>query len=155
MKEKRKQLSFGQVLLWKQQILASFMNEYLGQIGKQCKQKGEILLFIWNSVFNIIEYLISLIGELGYNDERQYLNNLLDNHKHYQQVIENQKSKIAKREKEYVKQQEFIKALVYTLRYKRKQIKKLTKNLKMCTIRLNEIKDFYLDLQLQHIELLS
>lgn len=92
---------------------------------------------------------------MSHQDEKQYLNNLLDNHKNYQEVIENQKGKIAKREKEYVKQEEFIKALVYTLRYKRKEIKKLTKNLKMCTIRLNEIKDFYLDLQLEHIELLS
>lgn len=45
--------------------------------------------------------------------------------------------------------------MVYNLRYKRKEIKKLSKNLKVCTVRLNEFKDFYLDLQIEHIELLS
>lgn len=83
------------------------------------------------------------------------MENLLQNHTSYQQIIENLKFKLAKKEDERKQQEEFIQALVYNLRYKRKEIKKLTKNLKMCTVKLNEFKDFYMDLQLEHIELLS
>jgi hypothetical protein len=46
------------VLVWKQEILAGFLTDFMVEIGKECREKADILLFIWNSVFNIIEYLV-------------------------------------------------------------------------------------------------
>lgn len=83
------------------------------------------------------------------------MQSLLHNHVSYQGVIEGLQARLAKKEKERLRQEEFIKALIYNLRFKRKEIKKLAKNMKLCTVKLNELKDFYLDLQLEHIELLS
>ena len=74
------------------------------EIGKECREKADILLFIWNSVFNIIEYLVEVVGKINRRDEKQYLNNLLENHKDYQAVIESMKQKMAKREKNYMHQ---------------------------------------------------
>lgn len=92
---------------------------------------------------------------MGEREEKKYLESILSNHTSYQSVIQNIQNKLAKKEEERKHQEEFIKVLVYNLRYKRKEIKKLAKNLKLCTVKLNEFKDFYLDLQLEHIELLS
>lgn len=70
-------------------------------------------------------------------DEKKYLEALLSNHSSYQTIIDNIQAKLAKKEEERKQQEEFIKALVYNLRYKRKEIKKLAKNLRICTVKLN------------------
>lgn len=85
-------------MIWKQEVLASFMNEYLLEIEKECKEKADILLFIWNSVFNIIDWLFEVVGKLSKQEEKDYLSNLIDNHKSYQNIIENLHAKLAKRE---------------------------------------------------------
>lgn len=70
-------------------------------------------------------------------EEKTYLESLLANHTSYQNIIDNIKAKLNKKEEERKRQEEFIKVLVYNLRFKRKEIKKLTKNLKLCTVKLN------------------
>lgn len=102
-------------------------------------------------MFNIVDYLFSTITRMSEKEEKTYLESLLSNHTSYQNIIDNIKAKLNKKEEERKRQEEFIKVLVYNLRFKRKEIKKLTKNLKLCTVKLNEFKDFYLDLQLEHI----
>lgn len=52
-------------MIWKQEVLASFMSEYLIELEKECKEKADILLFIWNSVFNIIDWLFEVIAKLN------------------------------------------------------------------------------------------
>ena len=143
------------MLLWKQEILASFLTDFMQEIGRECREKADILLFVWNSVFNIIEYLVEISGRISQKEEKQHLSSIIGNHKDYQSVIEKLKQKMARREQNYQQQEEFIKALIYNLRYKRKEITKMSKNMKLCTMKINEIKDFYIDLQVEHIELLS
>lgn len=133
---------------WKQTILTTFLNQFLVEISKECKEKSEILVYIWNTVFNIVDYLFNTITRMSEKEEKTYLESLLSNHSSYQNIIDNIKAKLNKKEEERKRQEEFIKVLVYNLRFKRKEIKKLTKNLKLCTVKLNEFKDFYLDLQL-------
>jgi len=84
-------------MIWKQEVLASFMNEYLLEIEKECKEKADILLFIWNSVFNIIDWLFEVVGKLSKQEEKDYLSNLIDNHKSYQSIIDNLNTKLTKK----------------------------------------------------------
>jgi len=84
-------------MIWKQEVLASFMNEYLLEIEKECKEKADILLFIWNSVFNIIDWLFEVVGKLSKQEEKDYLSNLIDNHKSYQSIIDNLNAKLTKK----------------------------------------------------------
>jgi hypothetical protein len=88
-------------------------------------------------VFNIVDYLFETITKMSEKEEKKYLESILSNHTSYQSIIENIQAKLAKKEDERKRQEEFIKVLVYNLRYKRKEIKKLTKNLKLCTVKLN------------------
>lgn len=73
------------------------MNEYLLEIEKECKEKADILLFIWNSVFNIIDWLFEVVGKLSKQEEKDYLSNLIDNHKSYQSIIDNLNTKLTKK----------------------------------------------------------
>jgi hypothetical protein len=95
-------LNLGEVLVWKQEILSNFLTDYLVEIGKECKEKADILLFAWNSTFNIIEYLIEVNSKLASKEEKEHLNQLIANHQDYQSVIESLKQKMAKKEKTYL-----------------------------------------------------
>jgi hypothetical protein len=44
------------------------------------------------------------VGRISRKDEKQYLNNLLENHKDYQAVIESMKQKMARKENNYMHQ---------------------------------------------------
>lgn len=94
-------------------------------------------MYIWNTVFNIMDYLLKTISKMNQREEKGYLESMLKNHESYQTMIDNLRVKLNKKEDERKKQEEFIKILVYNLRYKRKEIKKLSKNLKLCTVKLN------------------
>jgi hypothetical protein len=48
-------------------------------------------------VFNIIDWLFEVVGKLSKQEEKDYLSNLIDNHKSYQSIIDNLNARIAKK----------------------------------------------------------
>ena len=123
------------------------MTQFMEELGKECREKAEILSYIWNTMFNLLEYIFEGLSSVGKAEESHFLATILENHKAYQQIIENLKERLQRKNDECNEQNAFITALVDNLRYKRKEVNKLTKNMTIFTAKLNEFKDCYLDLQ--------
>ena len=49
--------NLSEVFTYKQDILSEFLNEFADSIGQECREKGEILKYIWNSMFSMIEHI--------------------------------------------------------------------------------------------------
>ena len=41
----------------KQRMLNDFLNEFVEEISKECREKGDILQYIYNSMFSMIEHI--------------------------------------------------------------------------------------------------
>lgn len=69
-------------------------------------------------------------------------------------MLQYDKEKIVTMEQDLEKAQVFNNTLVFNLRCKRRELRKAYIKLKVCTNKLNEYKQSFLDLQKDHIDLL-
>ena len=64
-KKSAEQMDLASVLVFKQEILTNHLSDFVIELSKECKEKSDILLFLWNSVFNIVELLVESLGKVG------------------------------------------------------------------------------------------
>ena len=121
----------------KQKILGEFLNGFNEEISKECREKGDILRYIWNSMFAMIEHISErLSAEMRKREERELKENI-HQHRTYQKMLENIKNRHDDLQERSLEERTTISRLVYELRVKRKEVNRLYKTQKLLENRLN------------------
>jgi uncharacterized coiled-coil protein SlyX len=136
-------------------VLNGFLNEFTAEMTKECKEKGEILKFIWNSMFAMVEHVAEQLARNIKEKEERELKDSIKQHRNYQEMLENYKKKCEELEVKNKLERATIAKLIYELRFKRKEIGKLYKNQKMITNKMNDLKTDNLEIQSSYIDMVS
>ena len=75
-----KSLNKVEIMLSKQELLCSFLSDYISETSAECQNKGSFLNFLWQDLFKVITTMAETITNNSKHQEKSLLGDLLEAH---------------------------------------------------------------------------